>query len=79
MPMTSHDIQSRLENNLPGARIVVEDLAGDGDHFRVIVTAPQFAGKSRVAQHQMVYTALGDALRHDLHALAIETRVLASG
>ncbi len=73
MPMTSHDIQSRLQANLAGARVVVEDLAGDGDHFKVIVTAEQFAGKTRVAQHQMVYAALGGAMNGELHALAIET------
>lgn len=75
MPMTSHDIQSRLETNLPGAVVVVEDLAGDGDHFKVIVTAAQFAGKTRVAQHQMVYAALSGAMSGELHALAIETHV----
>ncbi len=73
--MTSNDIQSRIETNLPDAYVVVEDLAGDGDHFKVIVTAPQFAGKTRVAQHQMVYAALGGAMNGELHALAIETHV----
>ncbi len=76
MPMTAHDIHTRLISGLAGATVVVEDLAGDGDHFKVIVTAPQFSGKSRVAQHQMVYAALGDAMRGELHALAIETHLL---
>ena len=75
MAMTAQDIQERLEQGLPGAIIVVEDLAGDGDHYKVIVTAASFSGKSQVAQHQMVYAAMGDAMRYDLHALAIETRV----
>ncbi|MGI9170134.1 MAG: BolA/IbaG family iron-sulfur metabolism protein [Caulobacteraceae bacterium] len=51
----------------------MEDLAGDGDHYRARVVAEAFRGLSRVRQHQMVYSALGGRMGGELHALALET------
>lgn len=48
------------------------DGTGSGTHFRVRITAAALAGKSRVAQHRLVYDALHDFLQRGLHALAIE-------
>jgi BolA protein len=48
------------------------DGTGSGTHFRVRIAAPAFAGRSRVAQHRLVYDALHDFLQRGLHALAIE-------
>ena len=45
---------------------------GYGTHFRVRIAAPVFAGKSRVAQHRLVYDALQEFIDRGLHALAIE-------
>ena len=50
------------------------DLAGDNDHWKAVVTSAAFIGKSRVAQHQMVYAALKGNMGGVLHALALETR-----
>jgi len=55
------------------ADITIEDLAGDGDHYRAIIRSAAFAGKSRVAQHQMVYAALKGRMGGELHALALDT------
>jgi len=46
--------------------------ARDGGHWRVVIVSPQFAGKSRVARHRLVYDAMGDLMRGTIHALAIE-------
>ena len=54
-------------------QIEIEDLAGDGDHYRAIVRSDAFEGKSRVMQHQMVFAALKGRMGVDLHALALET------
>lgn len=48
--------------------------SGFGTHFRVRIAAPQFAGKTRVAQHRLVYDALQDFIDQGVHAIAIETR-----
>jgi stress-induced morphogen len=67
-------IRDILLTALPGAEIQVKDTTGTQDHFEATVVAPQFAGKSRIEQHQMVYRALGDSMKADIHALALTTR-----
>lgn len=73
MPMASADIEAAITTALPGARIEITDLAGDGDHYAAVVTAVQFAGLSRVKQHQLVYNALGGRMGGALHALKLTT------
>jgi len=67
-------IRSILLAALPGADVDVADLTGTKDHFQATIAAPQFQGKSLIEQHQMVYRALGDAMKSDIHALALTTR-----
>jgi stress-induced morphogen len=55
--------------------VELRDLAGDDNHWAAIVTAPQFAGLSRVAQHKLVYGALGGRMGGVLHALQVTTMV----
>jgi stress-induced morphogen len=74
MPMSGEEITKRIQTAIPDAHITLEDLAGDNDHWKVIVVSATFAGKSRVAQHQMVYAAFGRDMGTTLHALAVETR-----
>lgn len=75
MTMQADEIEALLRDAFPDAEIKIEDLAGDGDHYRAIVRSEAFAGKTRVAQHQMVYAALKGAMGGALHALALETGV----
>lgn len=75
MPMTEQQIRQIIASALPDADVVIEDLAGDGDHYRAHVVSSAFAGKSRVQQHQMVYAAFGDRMGTELHALALTTAV----
>jgi stress-induced morphogen len=71
--MTSDEIRVLICEGLPDAQVTIEDLAGDGNHYRAHVVAPCFRGKSRVQQHQMVYRALGGRMGGELHALALTT------
>jgi stress-induced morphogen len=71
--MSADEIRAHLLQALPDAEIVIQDLAGDGDHYRAKVTSAAFQGLSRVKQHQMVYAALGGRMGSELHALALET------
>jgi len=59
---------------LPGATVDVSDLTGTQDHFQATIVAPQFRGKSRIQQHQIVYGVLGDRMKQEIHALALTTR-----
>jgi stress-induced morphogen len=69
------EVKDRLEQALPGARVQVGTFQG-ADHFQAVVEAPQFAGKSLVEQHRMVYAALEGLLGGPMHALALKTRAL---
>lgn len=71
-------IHSTLEAAFPGAQLRVTDTTGGGDHFEVEIAAPQFAGLGMIAQHRLVYAALGDRVGVEIHALALKTRVLAA-
>jgi stress-induced morphogen len=73
MAMTAAEIEDLIRADLPDAEIIVEDLAGDGNHYRAHVVAPAFRGKTRVQQHQMVYQALRGRMGDVLHALALTT------
>lgn len=73
MPMSEDELRTRLTDAFPDAEIVIQDLAGDGDHYRARIVSPAFKGLPRVRQHQLVYAALGGRMGGELHALALET------
>ena len=73
MPMAAADLEAELRQAFPDAEIVIEDLAGDGDHYRARITSPAFRDLPRVRQHQLVYAALKGKVGGALHALALET------
>lgn len=75
MPMTQADLEASLREAFPDAQIVIEDLAGDGDHYRARIVSTAFVGLPRVRQHQLVYAALKGKMGGELHALALETSV----
>ena len=49
------------------------EVAGDGTHWEALVVSPAFEGLSRIKQHQLVYAALGDRMREEVHALSMQT------
>jgi stress-induced morphogen len=71
---SAEDIKQRIETAIPGASADVEDYTGGGDHFRATVTAPAFAGLSRIEQHRLVYAVFGDEVGGPIHALALKTQ-----
>ncbi len=73
MAMAAADIEALIRAALPDAEVTITDLRGDGDHYAAHVVSPAFAGKSRIAQHKLVYAALGDRMGGVLHALQLTT------
>lgn len=73
MAMSAEELESLLREAFADAEIVIQDLAGDGDHYKASIRSAAFTGKSRVAQHQMVYAALKGRMGGQLHALALDT------
>jgi acid stress-induced BolA-like protein IbaG/YrbA len=64
------DVKQYIENGLPCDLVRVE---GDGHHFEAVIVSPEFRGKTMVQQHQLVYRALGDRMREQIHALSMKT------
>ncbi len=75
MAMAAAQLEALIRAALPDAEVVIEDLRGDGDHYRARVSSAAFAGKSRVQQHKLVYDALGGRMGGELHALQVVTSV----
>ena len=73
MAMDAKTIETMICDALEDAEVRIEDLRGDGDHYAAYITSPDFEGKTRVQQHQMVYAALKGKMGGELHALAIQT------
>ena len=49
------------------------EVEGDGQHFNAVIVSPAFAGKRLIQRHQLVYAALGDRMREEIHALSMKT------
>ncbi len=73
MAMARAEIETMIREAFPDARIEVNALADDGDHYAATVVSAAFKGVSKVKQHQMVYAALKGKMGGDLHALALTT------
>ncbi len=68
--VTPQDIKGWIEQNLPGSEVEID---GDGHHFEAVIVCPDFSGKNRIQRHQMVYGALGERMKSDIHALSMKT------
>ena len=67
-------VEKLIKDGLPDADVLVEDPFNDQTHLKATITSPSFTGKSRIAQHRLVYAALGNAFDGPLHALQIITK-----
>ncbi len=63
-------IKGWIEAGLPCEHV---EVSGDGHHFEAVIVSTAFGGKSRVQQHQLVYKALGERMRAEIHALSMQT------
>ena len=68
--VTPESIKSGIEAGLACERV---EVIGDGQHFQALIVSRQFAGRSRVQRHQLVYAALGERMREEIHALSMRT------
>jgi acid stress-induced BolA-like protein IbaG/YrbA len=68
--VTPEQITTYIHDKLNCEHLAVD---GDGAHFQAVIVSPAFEGKTRVARHQIVYGALGDRMREEIHALSMQT------
>ena len=73
MAMSANEIEELILKTFPDAKIIIDDLRGDGDHYAAQIISEKFRGKTRVQQHQMVYNAMDGKMGKELHALALNT------
>jgi stress-induced morphogen len=72
--VTAEQVVSMIQTEMPDAQVQVNDLTGGGDHLEVTVVSKEFAGRSLVQQHQLVYKAVQSAMSTEaIHALALKT------
>ena len=69
--MTANELKGHIMNGLACDHLEVQ--GDDGQHFEAVVVSGQFTGRNKVQQHQLVYLALGDRMRSEIHALAMRT------
>ena len=74
MPLEKKIIEELIKTSIPDAKVIIEDLRGDEDHYSATVISKTFDGKSKIEQHKMVYNSLKGKMGNELHALAIKTK-----
>jgi len=75
MPLEKKIIEELIKNSIPDAKVIIEDLRGDGDHYSATVISKTFDGKSKIEQHKMVYNSLEGKMGKELHALMLKTKL----
>ena len=73
MGLKIEEIKSLIKEAMPDAKIAIEDLAGDENHYSATIKSKAFVGKSKIEQHKLVYRALKGKMGNELHALALNT------
>ena len=73
MAMTAAEIEELILKSFPDAKVIIDDLRGDGDHYAAQIVSEQFRGLTRVQQHKLVYSAMDGKMGNELHALALNT------
>ena len=73
MGLKLEEIKSLIKAAIPDAKITIEDLAGDDNHYSATIKSKVFSGKSKIEQHKLVYKALKGKMGNELHALALNT------
>ena len=73
MSLKSEEIKNLIKEAIPDAEIIIQDLAGDENHYSATIKSKIFNGKSRIEQHKMVYKSLKGKMGNELHALELNT------
>ncbi|MBC7782046.1 MAG: BolA family transcriptional regulator [Proteobacteria bacterium] len=68
--VSPEQVKQYIEQGMECAHV---DVSGDGAHFEAVIVSALFEGKNKVQQHQVVYKALGERMREEIHALSMQT------
>ena len=73
MSLKSAEIEKLIKESIPDAEIIIQDLAGDNNHYSATIKSKIFNGKTKIEQHKIVYKSLKGKMGNELHALSINT------
>ena len=73
MSLKLEEIKSLIKEAIPDPEIIIQDTAGDENHYSATIKSKVFSGKSKIEQHKLVYKALKGKMGNELHALALNT------
>ena len=73
MSLKPEEIKNLIKEAIPDAEIIIQDLAGDENHYSATIKSKIFNGKSKIEQHKIVYKSLKGKMGNELHALALNT------
>ena len=74
MPIEQNILENLLKEKFPDSKIIIEDLAGDNDHYSVFIESSLFNDLSKIKQHQLVYKSLDGLMDSELHAMQLKTK-----
>jgi stress-induced morphogen len=74
MPIEQNRLEIILKEKFPNSKIIIEDLAGDNDHYSVFIESSLFNDLSKIKQHQLVYKSLDGLMDNELHAMQLKTK-----
>ena len=74
MPIAQTKLEELIKSKFPNADILIEDLAGDNNHYSVSIKSSAFNGLNRIQQHQLVYKSLDGLMDNELHAMQLKTK-----
>ena len=74
MPIEQNKLENLLKEKFPNSKIIIEDLAGDNDHYSVFIESSLFNNLSKIKQHQLVYKSLDGLMDNELHAMQLKTK-----
>jgi len=73
MSLKSEEIEKLIKESIPDAEVIIQDLAGDNNHYSATIKSKIFNGKTKIEQHKIVYRSLKGKMGNELHALSINT------
>ena len=74
MAMSGDEIKNLIKKSIEDSEVIIEDLRGDGDHYKATVISKSFKGLNKIEQHKMVYDSLEGKMGNELHALMLKTK-----
>ena len=73
MTLKQEEIKTLIKESIPDAEILIEDMAGDNNHYSATIKSKLFKGKSKIEQHKLVYKSLKGKMGNELQAFSITT------